>query len=263
MATYTEYLRASWLAGAAVTHWLPADDAFRPAPFPVEDAGIVWLCNPNNPTGQLWPRDPLRDWIAGQPRALFVVDESFLPFRPDEEAHSLVPDLARNPNLVVVRSMTKVYAVPGLRLGYAVTGAERAERLRAQLPPWSVNGLAQAAGLAALDDAAFLRRTQDWFLGEARPFAERLRLLAPHLEPLPSEAPFILVHLRGVSSVWLTERLRQDGFFIRDAANFVGLDTAYVRVAVRTTEENAQLVRVLREHLIGAAKGEQDAWPGR
>ncbi len=247
--TYTEYLRASRLTGASVTHWLPEDEGFRPAPFPVEDAGVVWFCNPNNPTGRLWPRGPVLDWIAAHPKALFVVDESFLPFRPDEDAHSLVPALAHAANLIVVRSLTKVYAIPGLRLGYAVTGAERAERLRAQLPPWSVNGLAQAAGLAALDDAPFLRRTHDWFVDEGRPFAECLRGLMPNVEPLPSEAPFVLLRLRGVTSARLAGRLRQAGVLVRDASNFVGLDGRHVRVAIRTAEENASLVGLLRDQL--------------
>ncbi|HJT79233.1 MAG TPA: threonine-phosphate decarboxylase CobD, partial [Gemmataceae bacterium] len=246
--TYTEYLRASWLAGAAVTHWLPADESFRPAPFPVDGAGLVWLCNPNNPTGQLWPPGPLRAWVAAHPRTLFVVDESFLPFHPDEQEHSLVPAVAGADNLVVVRSLTKLYAIPGLRLGYAITSPERAACLRAQLPPWSVNAFAQAAGLAALEDAAFLRRTHAWFREEARPFAAHLRGLGG----LPSEAPFVLLRLGGVTSARLTARLRRHGLLVRDAANFVGLGPQYVRVAVRTAEENATLLGALRDGLASA-----------
>jgi threonine-phosphate decarboxylase len=243
--TYTEYLRASLLAGAEMTHWLADGPAFEPRPFDPERADAVWLCHPNNPTGRLWPRETLAAWVADYPRTLFVVDEAFLPFRHDEAEHSLVSAAARRDNLIVLRSLTKVYTLPGLRLGYAVTSAARARRLRDHLGPWTVNALAQVAGVAALADEAFLARTHDW-LGSTMPsFVEQLRAV-PALRPLPSSANFVLVRLREGSAVELAVLLAQRGFVIRDCSNFVGLDGRYVRLAVRTAAENAGLVEALR-----------------
>jgi threonine-phosphate decarboxylase len=244
--TYTEYLRGSLLAGADVDHWLAEGDLFTPQPFDPEGADLAWVCNPNNPTGQLWPPAALLDCIKAFRRTHFVVDEAFLPFLPDGAALSLVPAVARCPNLVVLRSLTKLYALPGLRLGYAVTNPELAERLRGQLAPWSVNVLAQAAGLAALDDEPFFQRTHRWFHETVGPFVGALAACSPSLQPLPTAANFVLVRLRGVTAARLAGRLAERGVPIRDASNFVGLDDSYVRVALRSAEENGLLLQELR-----------------
>jgi threonine-phosphate decarboxylase len=239
--TYTEYLRASLLVGAEVEHWLADGEDFALAPFDPGGTDLVWLCNPNNPTGQLWPRPLLLAWLKAFPRTCFVVDEAFLPFLPDEAAHSLVPDVERLPNLVVLRSLTKLYALPGLRLGYAVTDPDLAERLRGQLPPWSVNVLAQAAGRAALADAAFLARTRAWAETEMV-FLHRQLTGLRHLRPIPSRSVFQLLRLHGVTSARLTAALREHGLLVRDASNFVGLDRHHVRVSLRAPEDNRRLV---------------------
>jgi threonine-phosphate decarboxylase len=244
--TYTEYLRASLLAGADVAHWLAEGDDFLPGPFDPEGAVLVWLGNPNNPTGRLWPPGSLAPWLAAHPRTLFVVDEAFLPFRTDEAEHSLIPAVNRLPNLIVVRSLTKLYTVPGLRLGYAVAGPQRAACLRAQVVPWSVNALAQVAGLAALEDDAFLATTRGWFQDTQAAFLGQLRACSDHLHPLPSEANFVLLRLKSWTAGWLAERLEERGLAVRDAANFVGLDNHYVRVAVRRAEDNQRLLEELR-----------------
>lgn len=249
--TYTEYLRASQLVGADVDHWLAAGEYFDLDPFDPEGADLVWLCNPNNPTGRLWPTGALLPWIEGHRHTLFVVDEAFLSFRVDEAEHSAIPLLERVPNLVVVRSLTKVYALPGLRLGYAVASPARAAHVREQLAPWSVNALAQIAGRAALEDDGFLRQTRAWLPAERETLARWLNGLACDLEVTPSGACFLLLRLRGVTSAWLTRALLRRGIAVRDASNFVGLDDHYVRVAVRLPEEN----RRLREEL-GAVLGD-------
>jgi threonine-phosphate decarboxylase len=243
--TYTEYLRASLRAGAAVSHWLAEGKHFRPAPFDPEEADLVWLGNPNNPTGQLWPPGVLAPWVEAHPQTLFVVDEAFLPFRPDETEHSLVPFAGHLPNLVVVRSLTKIYTLPGLRLGYAVTNSERAERLRAQLTPWSVNALAPLAGVAALEDEAFLATTHSWFEETLPSFLDQLARCSERVQPLPSQANFVLLRLHGITATELARRLAACGLAVRDASNFVGLDPGYVRVAVRTAEENRRLLKEL------------------
>jgi threonine-phosphate decarboxylase len=246
--TYTEYLHASQLAGAEVGHWLPDGEDFTPGPFDPGGADLVWLGNPNNPTGYLWDVARLLGWIRTCPRTVFAVDEAFLPFETREASLSLIPHLHRLPNLVVLRSLTKVYALPGLRLGYAVAHPEIAGRLRRQLVPWSVNVLAQAAGLAALEDDGFLDRTHAWARAERAFLGGRLAGL-PYLRPLASSTIFVLVRLHGGTAARLTAALRERGLLIRDASNFVGLDGRYVRISLRSPEDNRRLV----EELAGCA----------
>jgi threonine-phosphate decarboxylase len=246
--TYTEYLRASRLAGATVEHWLPEDAHFQPAPFDPDAAEVIWLCNPNNPTGRLWPTDALRSWVESFPRVTFIVDEAFLPFLADEAEHTVVPAVDSLANLVVLRSLTKVYGLPGLRLGYAVSSPALAARLREQVVPWSVNAIAQAVGAAVLDDETLLPRTRAWLPAALETFTSQLAGCSACLEPLPSRANFVLVRLKDLSSGWLTQRLLERGIAVRDASNFVGLGPQYIRVALRKPEENQRLLHEL--HLL-------------
>ena len=245
--TYTEYLRASLLINAAVDHWLADEPNFGLEPFDPQGADVVWLANPNNPTGRLWAPGTLLSWIEAFPGTLFIVDEAFLPFRNDEAAHSLLPAVHRQANLVILRSLTKLYALPGLRLGYAVADKRRAAALRGELVPWSVNALAQTAGLAALEDDYFLAQTYSWFAKEAFSFCEQLRDVSSALQPVRSEANFVLVRLGGITSSRLVNQLTSQRVAVREAANFVGLDHRYVRIAARTLSDNRRLLALLRD----------------
>jgi threonine-phosphate decarboxylase len=251
--TFTEYRRAALRCGAVIDHWLSAKAYYQPAPFDPDGADLVWLCNPNNPTGRLWPPGEIAPWVEAHPESVFVVDEAFLPFRPDESAHSLAAAVERLPNLIVVRSLTKLYALPGLRLGYALAAPEWAERLREQLPPWSVNALAQLAGLTALEDTLYLEATHTWFQTEPVRFFQKLRNLGDHLEALPMQANFILLRLRHASAETVARRLAERRILVRDASDFVGLGPSWVRVAVRTVAENERLLAALADAAGGGA----------
>jgi threonine-phosphate decarboxylase len=260
--TYTEYLRASLSVGAEVDHWLAEGNDFKFKPFEPGKATLVWLCNPNNPTGSLWAgADYLARWIHDNPHTTFVVDEAFLALCEESFAcrslpRTLIGKLDRLPNLIVLCSFTKFYALPGLRLGYAVTQPELAKRLRKQLASWSVNALAQRAGLAAMQDQDFWHQTQCWFMGDIasgngraeKSFEAGLRK-ASLLRPLTSHSSFVLVHIKRVRSDWLRAQMAQRGIAIRDASNFVGLDDSYIRLARRLPAENARLFTALHEIL--------------
>jgi threonine-phosphate decarboxylase len=247
--TYTEYLRAARLNGAEVSHWLSEGADFEPAAFDPEGADLVWLCNPNNPTGRLWPHPPvLAAWMAAHPRTVFAVDEAFLPLlfsEKDAREKSMIPMLAALPNLIVLRSLTKEYALPGLRLGYAVASPAWVRRIRAEVVPWSVNALAQVAGVAALEDDGYQARTRAWLADEARGFAERLAAVSPRLRPVPSATGFVLVRLEGVTAAEVGARLAHHAVAVREASNFVGLDGQYLRLAARTQEDNRRLLGLL------------------
>ena len=246
--TYSEYRRASCAAGLAVFDCPPRGGDFVPEPVPVHTGDLVWMGHPNNPTACGWDARQLLDWIDGNSAAMFVVDEAFMPFWHEERSRSLVQAAANRSNLIVLRSLTKFFAVPGLRLGYLVASAESVSRLRTQQPTWSVNTLAQAAGLAAIADSSYACRTRD-FVASAR--CELARDLAgiPGLRVFPSDVNFLLVRMEAPawSSGEFCAALAARGFLVRDASNFSGLDDRYVRVAVRRPDENARLVAAWSE----------------
>jgi histidinol-phosphate/aromatic aminotransferase/cobyric acid decarboxylase-like protein len=198
---------------------------------------VAFLCNPNNPTGAIISLGAIAGWAQAQPRTLFAVDEAYLAF-----AAGLRSALATEVNnVLVLRSMTKDYALAGLRLGYAVGRREVINVLAQVRPPWSVNALAQAAGVAALADEEHLRRS----LGELARAKEALvaGLRGLGLRPLPSAVQFFLIRVGDGAA--FRRALLQRKVQVRDCASF-GLPS-YVRIATRRPEENALLLEAIRE----------------
>lgn len=252
---YGDYRRACELAGLAVDALgLDAARAFAPdlerAAAWLREHGpgaALFLGQPNNPTGRTVDPGAVCALAREFPAAWVVLDEAFADF---------VPGLgrlagARPGNVVVLWSMTKFYGLPGLRLGLGFAAPGVAAGWRAQVPPWSVNGLAQAVGLRALGDGEYAART----------VAETARLRAalagalgalPGLAVLPGEANFLLCRLEGegADAAALAARLLAGArVAVRVCANFEGLDGRYFRVAVRGEGENARLVRALGREL--------------
>ena len=198
---FADYQRALDCWGAAYRDYdlpLQWDGAF-PQPFPqaalsAPAAEVLWITNPHNPTGQLWSRASLEPLLSRF--ALVICDEAFLPLVPAGEAQSLIPLLPRYPNLVVIRSLTKLLAVAGLRLGYALGTPQRLECWAAWRDPWPLNGLALAAVEEVLARPGWFHgwtgRVQHWVAREGPWLATRLQSW-PELAPLPSAANFLLV----------------------------------------------------------------------
>jgi len=242
--TFGEYERACRLMGARVHVWAAsAEDAFA---VDVEAVGyllqtvqprLFFVCRPNNPTGCLLPVEALRSWAEAAPQTLLVVDEAYLAFAAG--ARSVV-DLGQ-PNIACLRSMTKDYALAGLRLGYVAAHRAVVEALRRVQPAWNVNALAQAAGLAALADQDHLNET----LAALRQACAELRagLSSIGLQPLPSTVHFFLLPVGDGQA--LRRRLLRRGIQVRDCASF-GLP-AYVRIAARRPDDNQKLITALRE----------------
>ena len=211
---------------------------------------LLILANPGNPTGTLVPLAEVNNMlelcrISG---TIPVIDEAFIDFCEEESAISAVIGDGRG---LVSRSLTKFYALPGLRLGYAVAATEVIERLSGLIPPWSVGTLAQAAGVAALADTGYRDRTLG-FIAREREFLSAGLAALHGLRPFPSAANYLLVELTsGLSATSLRERLLPYRILIRDCANFPGLSDSFFRVAVRGHEENRQLLSSLAE-VIGA-----------
>jgi cobyric acid synthase CobQ/L-threonine-O-3-phosphate decarboxylase len=240
---YVDYERAAALAGLAVEH-LPLEEArnFVPDPGALEKAlrgdELLLLGSPNNPTGRSVPAAALRELAQSHPRTAFVIDEAFADFTA---AESLLAG-KRPENLIVLRSLTKFYAIPGLRLGGVVAAPAIIRRLRERIPPWSVNTLAQAVGAAALADHDYGEKTRR-FVTEQRQALQAELAALPGLTVFPGEANYLLLRIDGgpLAAPALAERLLAGGIAIRVCDNFAGLDRRFFRVAVRTGEENGRL----------------------
>lgn len=211
------------------------------------DMDMVFLCQPNNPTGLTSPRELLLR-IAERCRdcgILLVLDECFTDFLDVPEAHSLKGELESFPNLLILKAFTKLYAMAGVRLGYALSAdASLLEVLAQAGQPWAVSSLAQAAGIAALGETDYVQRLRG-LIGAERPWLlEELKALG--LRVIPGEANYLLFACTRP----LTLLLRQRGILIRSCANYPGLDDRWYRVAVRSHEENQRLVAALREVLL-------------
>ncbi|WP_238590748.1 pyridoxal phosphate-dependent aminotransferase [Paenibacillus beijingensis] len=217
----------------------------------------MWLIgSPNNPTGRI--ADPrLLLHLAQASGSLVAVDEAFMDFVPEERTYSLVRQAVSLPNLLVFRSMTKFYSVPGIRLGYVIGSEQRIAELRRLQVPWSVNSLAQQIGEAVLEDDAFAERTGAWLRQERPWLADELRKLG--LTVYPGDVNYILFRLPDTGVLKeageLQRRMGRCGVLIRDASHFAGLGPGFCRVAVKLREHNERLIRALRSCLEQAAEG--------
>ena len=156
---------------------------------------MLWICNPHNPTGQLWSLESLLPLLRAL-STLVICDEAFLPLVPDGEQQSLIPLVQHHSNLVVIRSLTKLYGIAGLRLGYAVAQPERLQRWAAWRDPWPVNGIALAVGERLLASPRHYRRwcerVQRWTATEGAWMQRQLAAL-PGITAMPSAANYLLI----------------------------------------------------------------------
>lgn len=210
------------------------------------DPGVSGLIinNPHNPTGHLFTQTellPLLDRFS-----LVVVDEAFMDFLPPGQDQSLVPWLKDYPNLVVLRSLTKFYTLPGLRIGYALAHPDRLRRWQSWRDPWPVNQLAVAAAMAAITDQGFQARTWQWLPPTRQALAVGLRAI-PGLSPWPGAANYLLVQADQAVPPLQERLLREHQILIRDCLSFRELGDRYLRVAVRTTSENERLLTALTQ----------------
>jgi cobyric acid synthase CobQ/L-threonine-O-3-phosphate decarboxylase len=207
---------------------------------------LVFLGQPNNPTGMAFDSDQFRAVAARHPETIFVVDEAFADFVAGYV--SLMNGTVDN--VIVLRSLTKFYAIPGLRLGFAVAEPTLAEQIRQQLTPWSVGVMAEAVGVAVLGDATYARQTVAYVGQQRRQFRSELQKL-PGLYVYPGEANFLLVRWdrADVTAPALADRLLQQGIAIRTFPAGQHLDERFFRLAVRTAEENGRLCAALADVL--------------
>lgn len=208
----------------------------------------LFICNPGNPSGRLYPQRAIEKIFrlclaAG---TFMILDEAFMDFCEDASAKRTI---IQSENAIILRSMTKFFGIPGLRLGYAISNAVLAERLDSMGGPWSVNTMALAAGEAALQDVQHNQETLEVIRQQRRSLFEHLGQFS-QLKLYPSSTNYILAEIiNGMSSMELGERLLPQRILIRDCASFIGLTGSFFRIAVRTGEENKRLLGCLGEIL--------------
>ncbi|MGH7183325.1 MAG: threonine-phosphate decarboxylase CobD [Nitrospiraceae bacterium] len=251
--TFEEYVRALLDAGSSVRYvHAKREEGFRP---PLKEVlrqlsakrsrfDAVFLCNPNNPTGQVMNRSALRELaeVVGRQRGWLIVDEAFIDYC---QAQSVVSMLHAYPRMVVLRSLTKFYAMPGLRIGYLVGASKVVAQLKDRQPPWSVNSLAQEVSLAVLQDHAYAIKSRTFMKNERPRFMSWLRALYG-VRVYSSAANFALIELPiSTSAGEVTDQLATEGLLVRDCSTVPGLTTQMIRVAIRAAKENRRLIAAL------------------
>ncbi len=230
--TFREYQDACRMHGHKIVFIRSLDEIPK-------DSRMVWLCNPNNPTGLVFPREKLMDFIKSNTDKIFVIDQAYSDY-------TLLPTLSVADaidcgNVLLLGSLTKRFAVPGLRIGYAIGNSELINRIKAWRMPWSVNGI-------AIESANYLiKHIDDYKIDAETLHAEALRISSElskmGIEMLPTDCNFILCKLPHGTSVQLKEYLIDNaGILIRDASNFEGLSDRHFRVAAQSPSENDLLI---------------------
>ncbi len=213
----------------------------------------VFLCNPNNPTGQLIPHHALLRLCQNHPQVRFIIDESYLPFAPADQNASL--SNCRLDNVVVLWSVSKIFGMPGLRAGFLVANAPVVDRFRRYMQPWCVNSLAQeavcflGANQAAVED--FIVQTRNYLAVEGALFRQRLE--SSRLTLYPSATSYFLIGLPADrTATGVCRALAEQRFLIRNCANFHGLDEGYIRIALKDAATN----QAVAGHLLAAVGAE-------
>lgn len=248
------YEYASQAVAATITYYaldekrdfMPQEDLWH---MLTEDTELVFLANPNNPTGRLIPKEYLLQLleICKEKNIIVVLDECFIEFC-DAQA-SLLPQLQSYGNLLILRAFTKIYAIPGVRLGYLIcSNHSLVERIKRQLPEWNLSTFAQMAGLFCVKQKDYVTRSVCVVKRERIFLSEGLKKLG--LQVFESDADFILVFTK----LMLYDLLLQRGILIRSCENFKGLSKGYYRIAVKGHADNEKLLKAIGE-CIGKVTG--------
>lgn len=258
--TESIYLIAQTFAGSRTTIITPAfaeyEDACRMhghdlhfldwntlTDLPPLTGELVFICNPNNPTGAAFRA--LAEWVARNPQTLFVVDEAFIEFT--DQLDTALPLLQQHTNLLVMRSLTKAYAIPGLRLGYVAGSSALIARLTTCKQPWTVNTMALAAGQFIFDHYDHIQLPLTPLLTDRRAFANALREL-PTVQVYESATHFFLAEIYiGTAAELKAFLLDEHGLLIRDASNFRGLRPGHFRLCTLPPNQNRLLIDALAE----------------
>lgn len=236
--TFREYEDACRIHCHKVTNIFSLDD------IPSESS-VIWLCNPNNPTGHVTDKDMLTRVIDSNPQHIFIIDQSYEMFANRQTLDT--KSMTQRDNVLILHSMTKCFAVPGIRLGYVTACKKLIERIRSCRMPWSVNALAIEAGTFLLKHVDEYRPDVESLIKE-RQRVENELIATGMIEISPSDTHYMLLRTLKGTAVGLKDFLAcHYGILIRDASNFAGLTPAHIRIAIQTEEENNLLIEGVKE----------------
>ncbi|WP_022854318.1 threonine-phosphate decarboxylase CobD [Thermodesulfatator atlanticus] len=249
--TYSDYADAAKIANIKVEYVLAREEEnFEPTIKKLAEKltknELVFICNPNNPTGRTIPKEELEQTIKGKEKTIFVIDESYIDF---SHTNSLLDSKPLLPNVIILRSFSKIYRIPGLRLGFAAANHKLAKKLWDNMLPWAVNRLAQIAGIWLIEQKEYVRDIKKFVKEEKVRMKDKLKKLP--LKTYESDVHFFLIKLTNSSAkeVWY-KLLKHYHILIRNASNFYGLKGEFLRFALKTKKENEKLVVALEEILV-------------
>lgn len=254
--TFNEYERSLHSVGCKL-RYLPLNERkyFR---FDMADMvshlsqiDILYICNPNNPTGVLYRKNEILSLLERtEKRGVFVVvDEAFMDFADNE---TVTDEIMRRKNLIIIKSLTKFFGIPGLRLGYLLSNSKLVEQMSCYKEPWTVNVLAQKAGVACFKDNHFRIQTKRLIDRERTYMLDKLSELKG-LKPYGSSTNYLLIKIvkPGLSSGRLYDMMARRGFLIRDCCSFRGMGSQFIRIALKKRKQNRLLIenlkRIIRE----------------
>ena len=248
--SFHDYERASLLAGAEIHHCplfphnnfeLPQKEQLMEM---LEGVDAVWIARPNNPSGNLFSKALILSLAHRFPEKWFIIDEAFIQFLDDWKENSFLTEAPR-PNILVLHSLTKFYAVAGLRLGGIVGDEKVISRLKRAKEPWTINGVADRVASLLVECADYEIETRLMVKKESRRVFDALRKL-DGIRPFPPSANYILCQWRKTDNLdHLLTPLLLNGMYIRDCRNFPGLEKNFFRMGLRSREENDRLVAVI------------------
>lgn len=213
----------------------------------INSNSLIFICNPNNPTG-LVNTDMIEKIVSciDSSKTILFIDESFIEFLNDIEKKSLISKIKEFDNLAILRSMTKSYGLAGLRLGYLIAHPHFIQKLKRFQIPWSVNGIAQIAGVAALKDQEHISKSKKIIQRERNYMYKKINTKVSHANALRSDVNFFLIKLKNINSITYQKiLLNLHGIFVRDCSSFTGMSNGFIRVAVRTHKDNVMLLKAI------------------
>jgi len=208
---------------------------------------LIFLCNPNNPTG-LVNTEAIEKILSSihSSKTILLVDESFIDFLNNIEKKSMISKIKEFDNLAILRSMTKSYGLAGLRLGYLISNPKLIQQLKSYQITWNVNGIAQVAGIAALNDQEYICKTKKIIQKERDYMYNKINKKESYANALRSEVNFFLIKLKNIeSTIYQKIMLKFHGILVRDCSTFTGMSNDFIRVAVRTHKDNLMLLKAI------------------
>ncbi|WP_343002369.1 pyridoxal phosphate-dependent aminotransferase [Intestinibacter bartlettii] len=210
----------------------------------------LFICNPNNPNGKVKDLNELLDLMIENDK-LLIVDETFMEFVGEEEKYSLINKIKQTPNLFILKAVTKFFGMPGLRLGYGVTSNKQIiKNIYEYKEPWTINSFAENLSNYLFKDKEYINGSKNYYINERKFMLEELRKIS-RLKVYDTDTNFVLIKLDDDEANSLKlELFEKYNILIRDASNFIGLDKSYIRVAIKSHNDNKVLIESLRKILV-------------